>query len=61
MNGDGALTSSDVVLMLNCAFLGSGTCDLCFADLNCDGVLTSPDVILALNAVFLGILNSCSP
>ncbi len=54
MNADAALTSADVVLLLNCTFLGTGSCNLCFADVNCDGSLTSADVVLELNAAFLG-------
>lgn len=54
MNSDGNFTTSDVVLMLNCAFLGVGICNLCFADLNCDGFLTPSDVVNELNLVFLG-------
>jgi len=61
MDGDGNLTSADVVLMLNCAFLGLGTCDPCFADLDCDGVLTATDVVIELNLVFLGVLTNCTP
>jgi len=55
MNADTIYTSSDVVLMLNCTFLGIGICNLCFADVNCDGVLTASDVVLELNRVFLGL------
>jgi len=59
-NDDGVLTASDVVLMLNCAFLGSGDCDLCFGDVTCDDILTASDVVNLLNAAFLGIpLNNC--
>lgn len=53
-NGDANYTSSDVVLCLNCTFLGSGCCDPCFADVNCDAALTSSDVVLELNKAFLG-------
>jgi len=59
-NDDGVLTASDVVLMLNCAFLGSGDCDICFGDVTCDDILTASDVVNLLNAAFLGIpLNNC--
>jgi len=61
MNGDGMLTSLDVVLLLNCAFLGEGDCFVCFADVNCDGILTSADVVLELNKVFLHISFPCGP
>lgn len=54
LDADGSATSSDVVLMLNCAFMGTDGCSLCFADLDCDGVLTSVDVVQELNLVFLG-------
>jgi len=54
MNATGDFTPADVVLMLNCAFLGSGTCDLCFTDVNCSADLTPADVVLELNKVFLG-------
>ncbi len=60
LNLDGSVTSSDVVLMLNCAFLGTGSCGLCFADLDCDGALTSSDVVQELNYAFLGTpLSGC--
>ncbi len=59
MNKDGQPTSADVVLMLNCAFLGTGDCGICFSDMNCDGFLTSADVVIELNYVFLGILPPC--
>ncbi len=59
MNGDGFYTSTDVVLLLNCAFLGTGSCDICFADLNCDRVLTPSDVVILLNLAFLGISPPC--
>jgi len=59
MNGDGMLTSPDVVLLLNCAFLGEGVCYSCYSDVNCDGVLTPADVVLELNKVFLGIEFPC--
>lgn len=59
MNGDAIHTSPDVVLMLNCVFLGTGNCEICFADLSCDGSLTSSDVVLLLNLVFLGTPPPC--
>ncbi len=55
MNADGNLSPSDVVLILNCTFLGFGSCELCFADVNCDGSLSAADVVDELNYVFLGI------
>ncbi len=61
VNADGSLTAADLVLMLNCAFLGIGSCDLCFADVTCNGILNSVDVVVLLNAVFLGVPLDCSP
>ncbi len=61
MNADGNLTAADVVLELNCTFLGTGNCDLCFADVNCDGNLTAADVVSELNLVFLGTPPSGCP
>ena len=54
MNGDLVYTGSDVILLLNCAFLGTGSCNPCFADVNCDGILTGSDVVLITNRAFLG-------
>jgi hypothetical protein len=59
INNDTNLTPSDIVLELNCIFLGSGDCSLCFADVNCDGLLTPADVVVELNAVFLGAAFPC--
>ncbi len=56
MDGSGGLLdATDVTLMLNCAFLGTGNCDGCFSDVNCSGGLPdATDVIQLLNNVFLG-------
>jgi len=59
MNASGDLTPADVVLLLNCVFLASGNCDLCFADANCSGDLSPADVVLELNAVFLAAPLPC--
>ncbi len=56
MNADGSLTSADVVLILNCTFLGEGNCSICFADVNCDGMLMAAVVVGELNRVFLGLI-----
>ncbi len=53
MNADANLSPADVVMMLNCVFLGSGNCGFCFADVNCSGDFSPADVVLELNAVFL--------
>jgi len=52
-NGTLDLSPADVVLSLNCTFLGTGDCDLSFGDLDCNGMLSPADVVLELNAVFL--------
>jgi len=55
LNGDGVLTSADVVLELNCVFLGiappagSAACDF-----DCSGTPNPPDPVILLNTVFLG-------
>jgi len=56
LNGDGLLSSADVVLLLNLTFLGlqAPTGGLFAADLNCSGAPDSPDVVILLNAAFLG-------
>jgi len=59
LNGDGMFTPADVVLELNCVFLGTGNCPFNLADLNCDGQLTPTDVVLILNFVFLGSPPPC--
>jgi hypothetical protein len=62
MDGNGLIQSADVVLMLNCAFLGTGDCDPCFADVSpgCDGLVTSADVVVLLNMAFLGDPSACT-
>ncbi len=56
MDGSGGLPdATDVVLMLNCVFLGTASCDACFSDVDCSGGLPdATDVVQLLNAVFLG-------
>lgn len=61
MNGDGNLTAADLVLLLNCVFLGSGNCNLCFADVSCNGFLNAVDLVIELNAIFLGLPIDCNP
>lgn len=61
MNASADLSPADVVLMLNCVFLASGNCGLCFADVNCSGDLTPADVVIELNGVFLGASQNCGP
>jgi hypothetical protein len=59
LNGDGMFAPSDVVLELNCVFLGTGNCPFNLADTNCDSQLTPADVVLMLNLVFLVIPLLC--
>lgn len=54
LNGDGVLSGADVVLELNCIFLGQGDCLPAAADANCDGGLSPQDIVLELQGVFLG-------
>ena len=60
LNADGNVTVFDVTLELNCAFLGEGDCNLCFADVNCDGILSPADVVWELLVVFAQYPFPCS-
>jgi hypothetical protein len=61
-NKDGTLTASDVVLIINFAFLEEPPIDPPeLADMNCDGMINSVDVVIALNVVFLGQSPPCDP
>lgn len=53
LNGDSIFTPADVVLELNCVFIGTGPCDTCLVDVNCDGTNSPADVVIELNATFL--------
>jgi hypothetical protein len=59
LNGDSLHTPSDVVLMLNCVFLGIGNCHNCYTDVNCDGILSPSDVVFELIKVFLASSFPC--
>ena len=59
MNADANLSPADVVLMLNCVYLASGSCDLCFADVNCSADLSPADVVIELNMVYLAASPPC--
>lgn len=60
LNGDGLSTSSDVVLLLNCTFLGcTPSPRYSQKDANGDGLLTAADVVCELNHVFLGTPLPC--
>lgn len=53
LDADGSLSLVDLVLEINCTFLGQGDCLLDVADVNCDGLLTGSDVVLLLLAYYL--------
>ncbi len=59
LNRDCILTLGDIVMQINCVFLGLGACSLNLADANCDGLLTGADVVLLLNTFFLGTPLPC--
>lgn len=59
MNVDSDLTAADVMLMLNCVFFRTGSCALCFADINCDGALAPADLVLELFSVFAALSFPC--
>jgi len=59
MNGDGTFSAADIVLLVNCAFLQTGTCGFAMTDLNCDGQLTGADIVLELGWVFQQIPPPC--
>lgn len=59
MNGDGWLSTADVVVLLNVVFLNSPPPNLPFHDLNCDGNISAADLVLLLNLVFLGSSLPC--
>ncbi len=60
MDGNSLLEANDVMLMLNCAFLGSGSCDACYSDMDCSGgYQDATDVVQLLLWVFLGVPYGC--
>lgn len=59
MDQDGVLELADVVLLMDCTFLGVGNCPLSIADINCDGILTSADVVLLLIELYYSIPPPC--
>lgn len=64
MNNDDQLTSPDIVLLLNCVFVGNvdgACCGLSYADVSCDGALTPSDLVILLTAVYLGGALGCPP
>lgn len=63
MDADKSLTSADVVLQVNAAFLGLAPPPFgdyrAVGDMNCDGVLSSADVVFLMNVVYLDIPPPC--
>ncbi len=59
MDDNNLVDATDVVLMLNCVFLGEGDCDPSFADMNCDTLVDASDMVELLNLVFLGVPATC--
>jgi hypothetical protein len=61
-NMDGAITSSDVIYMVNYTFKGgpSPLPVLAAGDVNCDGAITSADIISLVNYVFKGGTPPCN-
>ena len=54
MDGNGMVEPVDISFLLDCVFLGIGSCDPCFADVDCTDGATPLDVSLLLDNVFLG-------
>jgi hypothetical protein len=60
LNGDTLYTPTDVVLMLNCVFLATGSCcDTAIADVNCDGSMTPTDLVAELRWVTESVTLPC--
>jgi len=61
LNRDGMLSLFDIVLALNCVFLGIAPSNVppAACDLNCDGVLTAADIVILLNMTFLAAPPPC--
>ena len=59
-NGDGRLTISDVVYIINCIFGGSGCSIDPDMDANCSGTVTISDVVYLINHIFAGGPAPCS-
>jgi hypothetical protein len=56
VNGDGPVTSADIIWLVNYVFKGGTEPVPCPAagDVNCDGLVTSADIIYLVNYVFKG-------
>ena len=58
-NGDGKITSSDILLLVDYVFKSGDEPSSSTGDTNCDGTVTSADVIALVNYVFKGGLAPC--
>jgi hypothetical protein len=59
LDGDGVLGLVDIVLELNCVFIGEGDCPPRIADLNCNGSMSPADVVLLLFMFYLAAPLPC--
>jgi len=61
-NGDGVVTGSDVVYLLNYLYRGEAPPDpLLAGDVNCDGLVNASDVVYLLIWLFRGGNDPCDP
>jgi len=63
LNCDAAVTSADIIHLVNYVFKGGLPPCPCIAagDINCDGAITSADIILLVNYIFKGGPPPCDP
>jgi hypothetical protein len=63
VNNNGAITSADIIYLVNYVFKGGFAPVPCPAvgDVNCDGAITSADIIFLVNFVFKSGLPPCDP
>jgi hypothetical protein len=59
LDESGVLTLDDIVSLLNCIFLGSGSCPPAFADVNCDASLSPADVVVLLLIFYTSVPPPC--
>jgi len=52
LNGDGKVIAGDDSLLSICIFIGTGNCDMCYADVDCSGLLTSADLVIENNVIY---------
>lgn len=62
VNNNGAITSADIIYLVNFVFKGGATPIPCTAsgDVNCNGAVTSADIIYLVNFVFKGGAAPCN-